>query len=119
MLYPLLDPARSSASAQALSEGYMLTGSFIDWAWESYAPPVLPNPSFAAIPSATIVTAGLDPLRDEGEALVPRLAADGVAVTLRRYPGMIHGFAGMAQYTPIADEALAFVGSQLRAALTP
>jgi len=41
---------------------------------------------------AHIVTAGFDPLRDEGEAYADLLAAHGVAVTRKRYPSMIHGF---------------------------
>ena len=35
LLYPLLDPTRASLSSQLLSEGYMLTGEFIDWAWQA------------------------------------------------------------------------------------
>lgn len=122
MLYPLLDPMCGSPSARALAEGYMLTRSFIQWAWENYAPGAradLPDAALAAIPGATIVTAGFDPLRDEGEAFAARLEAAGVAVARHRYPRMIHGFAGMPQFTPVAEEALAFVGERLRIALMP
>jgi len=42
---------------------------------------------------ATVVTAGFDPLRDGGVAYAEALDSDGVAVTHRHYPGMIHGFA--------------------------
>jgi acetyl esterase len=44
---------------------------------------------------AHVVTAGFDPLRDEGEAYADLLAAHGVAVTRKRYPSMIHGFFNM------------------------
>jgi acetyl esterase len=44
------------------------------------------------LPTALIVTAEHDPLRDEGELYGRRLAEAGVAVTVRRYPGAVHGF---------------------------
>jgi len=124
LFYPLLDPSRASASQAAFAEGYMLTGSFIDWAWEAYAGDRgdprfdLTRADAAAFPGTTIATAAFDPLRDEGEAFGDRLQTAGVDATVRRFEGMIHGFAGMPQLTPVADEAIAWIGSRLRTALT-
>ena len=125
LLYPLIDPSRSSRSQRRFDEGYMLTGSFLDWAWAAYGASAgarddyrfdLARASVAGLPPTTIVTAAFDPLRDEGEALADRLAAAGVAAELRRYPGMIHGFAGLPQLTPLADDAIAWMGQRIAAA---
>jgi acetyl esterase len=49
-------------------------------------------PSLAGLPPAHVITAEVDVLRDDSEAFVERLRADGVPATLRRYPGVFHGF---------------------------
>jgi acetyl esterase len=43
------------------------------------------------------------------------LGAAEVDVALRRYPGMIHGFVGLPQLTPVANEAIAFVAARIAA----
>lgn len=124
LLYPLLDPARGSASARAFAEGHMLTGSFLDWAWDAYAPEARDDPLFdlgladlSGLPPTTVVTAEFDPLRDEGEAFARRLEDFGIDTVLQRYPGMIHGFAGLPHVTPVANDAIGFAAARLRAAL--
>ena len=51
--------------------------------------------SVAGVAPATIVTAELDPLRDEAEAYGRRLVEAGVTTTMRRCAGMVHGFVGL------------------------
>ena len=69
------------------------------------------------VPPGIIVSAGRDPLRDEGEALAARLRAAGVAVSARRYAGMVHGFAGLPQVTPVAWQALDDISAEIRSSL--
>ena len=118
LLYPLLDPHRASPSARTLSDDYMLTGSFIDWAWVAYrGGQEGPDSPFFDVehavlknfPPTTIVTASFDPLRDEGQAFSARLESAGVPVKLKCYDGMIHGFAGFPHLTPVANEAIEFL----------
>jgi acetyl esterase len=61
----------------------------------------------AGLPPALVVTAGFDPLRDEGEAYAERLREAGVATTTSRYDGMIHGFFGLDRLIDAAREATA------------
>lgn len=126
LLYPLIDPSRASESARAYDQGYMLTGSFVAWAWECYLGEArddeplydLRRSDLARLPPLRVVTAELDPLRDEGEAFAQAAAAAaGVPVSLRRYDGVIHGFAGFPQLTPKAVDAIEYLAAGIRSAL--
>lgn len=71
------------------------------------------------LPSATILTAECDPLRDEGEAYAERLRSAGVPVLLRRFAGMFHPFYFYRDALTAARDAQDFVGRRLRGALHP
>jgi acetyl esterase len=60
----------------------------------------------SGLPPAYVVTAGFDPLRDEGKDYADKLDAAGVAVTYVNYPGMVHGFFSMRALIPKAREAI-------------
>jgi acetyl esterase len=102
LVYPVTDFAEKSASRELFSDGFYLTQTFIDRAEAEYLGPDTdrrdPRVSVrygdvpAGLAPALVVTAGFDPLRDEGEAYARKLAEAGVEVELRRYPGEIHGF---------------------------
>ncbi|MEU9497518.1 alpha/beta hydrolase [Streptomyces sp. NPDC048196] len=106
LYYPMLDPTRSRPSHRENGQGYFLTSDHLRWYWEAY----LPEPAYAAdpraaplacadlsgLPPAYVVTAGLDPLRDEGLAYAEALTVAGVPVEAHHYAGMFHGFLSMA-----------------------
>lgn len=117
LIYPMIDPAQDTWSARAFAEGYMLTGSFVAWAWEAYAGPTngaLCDTALTHYPPTTILTAEYDPLRDEGEAFGERLCAAARDVLVERFVGMIHGFVGLPQLTPCADEAIGVIARRIR-----
>jgi len=102
LVYPTTDVLARHGSRRLFGEGFYLNTAFMDLATESYLPVegdrTDPRVSLirAEIPGnlapAYMVTAGFDPLRDEGEAYAKQLAGAGVEVTVDRRDGMIHGF---------------------------
>ncbi|HEY1133584.1 MAG TPA: alpha/beta hydrolase [Nocardioides sp.] len=103
LVYPATDLTRASASHELFGEGFYLTTAFMDGVAEHYLPDPeqrtdpAASPLFAELPAglapAYVATAGFDPLRDEGEAYAARLADAGVPTRVRRFDGLIHGFA--------------------------
>lgn len=105
LIYPVTDLRMVHVSHDKFATGFFLTHDDMVWFRDRY----LPDPALAAhpdaspllaenlhgLPPALIITAGFDPLRDEGEDYAARLAAADVPVTLRREAAMIHGFFGM------------------------
>lgn len=59
-------------------------------------------PNLGGLPPATVVTAGFDPLRDEGIAYSERLEADGTPARYDHHPDMIHGFFSMHENPAVA-----------------
>jgi acetyl esterase len=76
-------------------------------------------PSLAGLPPALVVTAGFDPLRDEGDAYAEKLREAGVRVDAICYGGMIHGFAPMGRLIESGNRAVAHIGASLRQAFAP
>ena len=77
---------------------------------------VTPNYNTLTLQGALIVTAGFDPLRDEGAAYAMRLRDAGVMVDYVCFGGMIHGFAGMGKVLSSALRAVALIGATVRQA---
>lgn len=78
-----------------------------------YAYPLLAD-DLSGLPPATVVTAGFDPLHDEGEAYAEALSDAGVDVTYRDYEDQIHGFTGLLGTLDAARESMEFMGERLR-----
>jgi acetyl esterase len=69
----------------------------------------------SGLPPAFVLTAGADPLRDEGNEYARRLSEAGVEVAYQTYPGQFHGFVTMGKILPMANEALHAIGIWLKA----
>ena len=106
LIYPATDFSRRRRSADLFAHGFFLDEADRTWCEAKYldgtgadrADPRLSPlcaPSLSGLPPAIVITAAFDPLRDEGEAYAAALEAAGVSVTLRRVPGLIHGFLNM------------------------
>jgi acetyl esterase len=128
LVYPATNFADASASRELFGTGFYLTKEFMDLATDSYLAPTddrrdpLVSVHFTEkIPDdlapALVVTAGFDPLRDEGEAYARLLADAGIEVELRRYPGFIHGFFNVVGVGRSTRAAVAEIAAKLKAAL--
>ena len=67
------------------------------------------------MPPAYVLTAGADPLRDEGDEYAKRLKQAGVAVTYQHFPGQFHGFFTMGKLLQQANVAASDIGNRLKA----
>jgi acetyl esterase len=126
LIYPATDQRCSMPSHERNGEGYLLTREGIRFFRSSY----LPNPrdytdwraspllasSHAKLPPAFVLTAGYDPLVDEGRAYAERLAAAGVDVAYREHSDMIHGFVLFGGVVDTANAAVAECCARLRSA---
>jgi acetyl esterase len=125
LVYPATDLTRSRASHRE-NAGGIFEPAAVEWFYDLYLaghdpadPRLSPDAAsdLRALPPAVVVTAGYDPLRDEGIAYAARLADAGVVVEHQHYPGMLHGFFQMAAVTPTAIEAAHAACKHLHAAL--
>jgi acetyl esterase len=126
-IYPAVDLTRSFPSHKRFAAGYYLTAPMIDWFLGQYledpeqARDVRASPWFATdlkgLPPCMILTAGFDPLRDEGLAWAGRMAEAGVEVTSECCGGLIHGFANMGEGIAAAGEAIDRACERLSVAL--
>ena len=127
LLYPVTDVGSESPSYTDFAEGYMLTRESMRWFTAHYLSrkedatdwrvSPLRAPSLAGLPPALVITAGFDPLSDEGAAYAVALRKAGVTVDYVSFGGMIHGFAGMGRVLDSALRAVALIGASLRQAL--
>jgi acetyl esterase len=125
LVCPVTDLTMSMPSYEENAEGYYLTRSTMEWFIGHYlgdADPSDPGCSplhaddLAGVAPALVVTAGYDPLRDEGDAYAARLAEAGVEVDHLRFDDQIHDFPVMVGVLDDAEAVLARVGAAVRTA---
>jgi acetyl esterase len=112
-IYPAADPTKGYPSFEDFAEGYFLTRDGMRWFDRCYAPdptdwryaPMLK--SQAGMPPTLVVTASLDPIRDQGRAYAAACAQAGVATVFLEAVGNIHGFINLRKAIPSSDVDIA------------
>jgi acetyl esterase len=131
LVYPQVDLDLEKDSASRLQFGggeFFLSRRDMAWFRAQYLTDVpgqmrdprvspLAQPDLSGLPPAVVITAGCDPLHDEGHAYADALVRAGVPVDYRCFDGTIHAFVSFAGAIPLGMEGLAFVASRLRSGL--
>jgi acetyl esterase len=127
LVYPVVDAIGEMQSRETFAEGFLLTKGDMDWFERHYLPEgcdasdprvsMLRAPDLTGLPPAYVATAGFDPLRDEGEAYARRMREAGTQAALRRFPGLIHGFANLTAISRSSRAAMFEVAGALRMGL--
>jgi acetyl esterase len=124
LIYPATDFSWSHPSHSEPETSILLTHSVIRWFGNHYlggadindwrASPARAK-TFAGLPPAYLLTAGADPLRDEGDEYAKRLKEAGVPVTYKHFPGQFHGFFTMGKLLQQANVAATDIAVWLKA----
>lgn len=123
LLYPVTDANLDTRSYLEFAEGHGLEREAMRWFWQQYmggqdpSQPVaspLRAKSLAGLPSAYVVTAEYDTLRDEGDAYAVAMEDAGVSVIRECVPGVLHGFLMHGDRFAAVDEVILRVGQQVR-----
>lgn len=128
LIYPAVNPPalRWFDSYDENAEGFLLETTSVEWYYEqyvraadwrnAYAFPLIASDA-SDLPPATILTAGFDPLRDEGQAYADRLERAGVPVERLHYGQQIHAFLSLYEYISTGRDALDAVAVEITSAL--
>ena len=127
LIYPATDMRRGAPSHTSNGQGYLLTKDTIDYFHDHYitdvahdldwrASPLL-HADLSKLPPALVLTAGYDPLRDEGLAYAVRLTEAGNRASHVCFERQIHGFITMGRVLDEANTAVALCAAELRRAL--
>jgi acetyl esterase len=125
LLYPGIWPVEETQSRKDL-DGPVLTRAALEWFDKLLAATghphahraLLANRDVKGAPPALVVTAGFDPLKDEGREYAERLNAAGVQARHVEYPTLVHDFYVMADVSPAVAKAAAEAAQALKAALS-
>jgi acetyl esterase len=118
--YPAAHPTRHYRSLDMFGEGYLLSRASMGWFDQCYAPnrkdwryDPLAKP-LAGLPPTVVVTASLDPIRDQGRAFAAACVAAGVATVYQECAGTIHGFLNLRKALPSAQTDLELAVAHLK-----
>jgi acetyl esterase len=111
--YPAADMATEHPSYAQFADGFLLTRDTMEWFNAAYQPD-LTHPrgspmigSVAGLPPAVVLTASLDPIRDQGRAYAAALIAAGIPTVFQEARGNIHGFVTLRQAIPSSQTDVA------------
>jgi len=123
LIYPALDFALDTPSHQEMEDAHIIPRDRVIWYMQQYlteadrsdlrASPLRAQ-DLRGQPPTLVITAGFDPLRDEGQAYADRLRMAGVDVVHREYPGQIHAFVCLTKVIPQGMACTLAVGDYLR-----
>jgi acetyl esterase len=127
LIYPAVDATQVRPSRELFGRGFFLTDELMSWYAGHFMPdgsdptdplrsPIL-HPRLGDSAPALLITAGFDPLRDEGEAYAQALRAQGVDVLAHRFSALFHGFINSIGASPSSYAALVETAGMLRALL--
>jgi acetyl esterase len=125
LIYPVTDLAMTHHSHREPETSLLLSHSLIHWFRDQYlssaadiddwrASPLRAR-TLTGLPPAYVLTAGADPLRDEGDEYAAKLKQAGISVTYRTFPGQFHGFFTMGKLLEQANVAARDIGAWLKA----
>ena len=127
LIYPATDMRAGAPSHSSNGQGYLLTadsinyyrGNYIESAahWNDWRASPLLAADHARLPPALVLTAGYDPLRDEGRHYADALSAAGNRVQYVCFERQVHGFITMGKVIDEARTAVALCAAVLREAL--
>jgi acetyl esterase len=127
LAYPVTDAVARAESYRHFEDGYGLNAVTMEWFFDHYTPDrtsrddwrvsPLRAASLAGLPPALVVTAGYDPLRDEGRAYAWRLQQEGTQADLVEFGGMLHGFLSSPMLLHGARRGTTICAAALREAL--
>jgi len=127
LAYPVTDAVGRAESYRRYEDGYGLNAATMEWFFDHYAPDKgsrsdwrvspLRAKSLSGLPPALVITAGYDPLRDEGRAYAFRLHQEGTQADLVEFGGMLHGFLSSPKLLHGARRGTSLAAAALREAL--
>ncbi|GAA4350640.1 alpha/beta hydrolase [Variovorax defluvii] len=127
LIYPATDMRRLHPSHTSNGQGYVLTRDTIAYFHDHYiadpahdldwrASPLL-HPDLSHLPPALVLTAGYDPLRDEGLDYARALTAAGNRAAYVCFERQIHGFITMGRLLDEANTAVSMCAAELQRVL--
>jgi len=124
LIYPCVDVACESASMTTYADAFPLSRAMMDWFMGHYMGPgdspadprlsPLRSRDLSGLAPAVVVTAGFDPLLDQGERYARRLKDAGVPTIYRCYDSLAHGFTAFTGAVTCADVACREVAGLVR-----